>query len=109
MTGAKQDIILRLRRRSDSGRTAKLVSSCVSGDCSECGDVCPLKAARWRRRNLPAVEKLFLKRLDDVPWEHLIGGERWARPPRELNLSTICAMEKALRRGLDRIRLPSTI
>jgi hypothetical protein len=109
MTGAKQDIILRLRRRSDSGRTAKLVSSCVSGDCSGCGDVCPLKSARWRRRNLPAVEELFSKRLKVVGWEVLITSEQCARQPDELSLSSIGALEKGLRRSFDRVRLPSTI
>jgi hypothetical protein len=108
VSGAKQDIALRLRRRGDS-RTAKLVSSCATGDCDGCGDVCPSKAGRWQCRNLPAVEELLSHRLKDVSWNVLITSERWARPPHDLRLSSICAIEKALRRSLDRLRLPSTI
>jgi hypothetical protein len=108
VTGAKQDIALRLRHRGDS-RTAELLSSCTTGDCDGCGDVCPSKAARWRRRNLPAVEELLSNRLKDVSWEVLITSERWACPPHDLRASSICAIEKALRRSLDRLRLRSTI
>jgi hypothetical protein len=28
-------------------------------DCTECGDVCSAKVARWRRLNLPAIESRF--------------------------------------------------
>jgi hypothetical protein len=108
MITLQADIALRLGRRSDSGRTANLVSSCARGGCDGCGDVCPLKATRWRDRNGPAVGELFSSE-DQSVWDALITSERWARSPGELSGSSLGAVEKALRRSLDRVRLPSTI
>ena len=109
MIDAQRDIALRLGRRTDGRQIAKLIASCSAGACTACGDVCPVKAARWRRRNVPAIKKLFSTKSSNVVWEVRLTSERWSRAPDELNHSSICAIEKAIRRSLDRLRQPQTI
>jgi hypothetical protein len=105
----QRDIALRLGRRTDGRQIAKLISSCSAGGCTACGDVCPVRAARWRRRNVTAIEKLFATRSSNVVWTIRLTNERWSRAPDELNHSSICAIEKAIRRSLDRLRQSRTI
>jgi hypothetical protein len=103
------DIARRLSRRSDGHRAAKLVSCCTTGACTACGDVCPVKTDRWRRRNGPAIEKLFSAGKSDVILEVRLTSDRWSRKPDELGQVGIGAIEKAIRRSFDRLRQPATI
>jgi hypothetical protein len=105
----RADIALRLGRRSGGSGVARLISSCSSGDCSECGDVCPVKAARSRRQNLPAIEKLLASRSHDVIWEVRLTSERWSRARGELGCASLSAIEKYLRRALDNLGQPATV
>jgi hypothetical protein len=106
------DIALRLRRRSDGRGVGQLVASCSPGrcDCTECGDVCPLKAARWRRQNMPAIERLFSTRSCSAIWELRLTNERWTRDRgEELSGASLPAIEKYLRRALDSLEQPAAI
>jgi hypothetical protein len=103
------DIALRLSRRSGGRRVAQLVSSCSSGDCTECGDVCPAKAVRSRRQNLPAIENLFSTGSSDVIWEVRLTNERWSHRRGELSRASLLAIEKCLRRALDNLGQHGTV
>jgi len=105
----RADTALQLSRRSDVGRVAQLVSTCTSGQCAECGDVCPLRAARWRRQNLPAIKNLFSTRTSGVIWEVRFTNDRWSRGRGELSRASLSAIEKYLRRALDNLGQPGTI
>jgi hypothetical protein len=105
----RADIALRLGRRTGGRRVAQLVTSCSSGGCIECGDVCPVKAARWRRRNLPAIMTLFSTRSSGVIWKVTLTNDRWSRGRGELSRASLSAIEKYLRRALDNLGQPGTI
>jgi hypothetical protein len=105
----RTDIALRLGRRSGGRRVAQLVSFCSSGDCTDCGDVCPVKAARWRRQTEPAIKKLFSTGSSDGIWEVRLTNERWSRGRGELSGASLLAIEKYLWRALNNLRQPASI
>ena len=109
MIDTQRDIALRLGRRADGRKTANVVSSCFRGNCTACGDVCPVKADHWRRRNLSAIIKLLSAGTSDVILEVRLTGDRWLREPDDLGRASIGAIEKSVRRSLDRLRQPTTI
>jgi len=105
----RADIALRLGRRSGGRRVAQLVSSCSSGDCTDCGDVCPVKAARRRRQTVPAIEKLFSTGSSDGIWGVRLTNERWSRGRGKLSGASLPAIEKYLRRALDSLGQPAIV
>jgi hypothetical protein len=105
----RADIALRLGRRSGGRRVAGLVSACSSGGCTGCGDACPLKAARWRRQNLPSIETLFSTGSSNTIWKVRLTHERWLRKRGELSGASHLAIEKYLRRALDNLGQPATV
>jgi hypothetical protein len=105
----RADIALHLGRRSDGGRVARLVSICASGGCTECGDVCPLKAARWRRQNVPAIKTLFSTGSSNTIWKVRLTHGRWSRKRGELSRASPLAIEKYLRRVLDNLGQTATV
>jgi hypothetical protein len=105
----REDIELRLERRSGDRRVARLVSACSSDDCNDCGDVCPRKAARWRRQNLPAIQALFSASSSMTVWHVQLTHELWARKPGDLSSASHEAIEKYLRRALDELRQPAIV
>ena len=110
MTGRhRADIARQLSRRSGSRQVARLVSTCSSGGCTGCGDACPLKAARWRRQNLPAIKTLFSAGSSITIWKVRLTHQRWSHKPGKLNRASYLAIEKYLRRALDNLGQPATV
>jgi hypothetical protein len=106
----KRDIGERLADNPFRRNMARRVGACESGTCNGCGDVCPVKT---RRRAISTARPMrsLLKRggADRQVWKVWITRDAWKREKGELAEASLGAIEKTIRRALDRLNDPSII
>lgn len=103
-----EDIQLMIVRRLTPSRLARLVSECVDGDCRACGDVCPVRARNWRRKNARRVRNIFSDPAFTVHEVHL-SCSMWHEDAGCLADVNVQSIRKTVSRALDSARDPTVI
>lgn len=86
-----------------SQRTAELVLACSRGECTACGDVCPVKSRHMAGDRENAIIGLLRSRGPTRVLELIITRERWSQAPGLLSKAKLPTIEKAIRRALAKI------
>jgi len=106
-TATRDEIGARLARRSETAILAGRLQRCQTGTCGECGDVCPVRAARFYRDNQAAIRRLFRgSELQSTRRLHFSLAS-WSQEEGQLAKANMGAILKTLRRALNRLREPS--
>lgn len=103
----RDEIEARLGRRPETAVLAARLQRCQSGTCGKCGDVCPVRAARFFRDNQAAIRQLFRgSELQSIRRLH-VSLSSWSQEEGQLVQARMGAIFKSLRRALNRLREPS--
>lgn len=106
-TATRDEIEARLTRRPETAVLAGHLQRCRTGTCGECGDVCPVRAARFYRENQVAIRRLFRgSALKSIRRLHFSLAS-WSQEEGQLAEANMGAIFKTLRRALNRLREPS--
>lgn len=105
----QKDIAVRLTRQSGTRSVAQILAGCSTGQCAECGDLCPIKANRWAAEIAPLIGRALAIRGQAPVWKVVITRDRWARARSELTQVSLGAIEKAVRRSLNSLQQPATV
>jgi hypothetical protein len=106
-TKTRDKIGARLARRSETAVLAERLLRCRIGACGGCGDICPVRAARFYRDNEPNIRRLFRGgEIQSIRRLHFSLAS-WSQEEGQLAEASMGALFKTLRRALDRLREPS--
>jgi hypothetical protein len=106
-TTARDEIGARLARRRDTAVLAERLLGCRSGSCGGCGDICPVRAARFYRDNQINIWRLFRgDQVQSIQRLHFSVAS-WSREEGQLSEAQLGATFQTLRRALNRLHEPS--
>jgi len=95
----RRKIVRVLEGDDDFVELKNCIDNCRDGDCRECGDLCPVKAANWVKGYVPRIAALLV----EVDSKHLFHvrhtREEWARGNGELASPGLSLYEKQRRRA----------
>lgn len=103
------DIGHRLRRDQRSRSLARRIINCQAGGCEQCGDLCPVKAAKWLEKHAEAVELALTANVANPVWHITFVRDLWNKEPGLLEHCSVDAVKKSIRRSLDALRQPATV
>jgi hypothetical protein len=103
------DIIDGLGESSEHEAAVAQLKCCRTGACKTCGDVCTIKALRWKSANYTKITNLFAATNGAPVFEVRIIKPDWAREPAGLLGAGLSGIEKGTRRALDDLCLPETL
>jgi ferredoxin len=106
-TATRDKIGVRLARRPETAVLAERLLRCRSGACGGCGDICPVRAARFYRGNQANIRRLFRGgEIQSIQRLHFSLAS-WSQEEGQLAEARMETIFKTLRRALNRLREPS--
>lgn len=106
-TATRDKIGARLARRPETAVLAECLLRCRSGTCGGCGDICPVRAARFYRDNQANIRRLFRGSELQSVWRLHFSVASWSHEEGQLAEASMETIFKTLRRALNRLREPS--
>jgi hypothetical protein len=85
----REEIVSTLEERATTSKLSQRIKRCSKGRCRRCGDLCPVKAEKWKDENLAKIVRLLTNGRSPPAWKLRFTRENWIRPDGQLALPCV--------------------